>query len=122
MIEYKLAWNLTDDEAETVQRETMAIIEFIFGPKADTRRESDVSRAIALIAHVESLAIVIAGYTSGEDDDEMSEKFLEALTYTLKRSVRQIRASDAAGRLIARLQAKQTKNKSRNKPRNSNRD
>ena len=29
MIEYKLAWNLTDDQAETVQRETMAIIEFL---------------------------------------------------------------------------------------------
>jgi hypothetical protein len=106
MIEYKLAWNLTDEEAETVQRETMAIIEFLFcRPKSDTRRESDVSRAIALIALVETLAIVIGGYTSGEDDDETIEKLLEVLTYTLKRSVRQIRASDAAGKLIARLQA-----------------
>ncbi len=121
MIEYKLAWTLTDDEAETVRRETMAIIEFIFGPKSDTRRQSDVSGGIALIAHVESLAIVIAGL-SGEDDDETIETFLEALTYILKRSVREIRASDAAGKLIARLQAKRTGNKPRNKPRNSNRD
>ena len=106
MIEYKLAWKLTDDQAETVQRETMAIIEFLFCRlKSDSRREPDFSRDIALIVVLESLAIVIAGYTSGEDDDETIEKILEALTYTLKRSVRQIRASDAAAKLIARLQA-----------------
>jgi hypothetical protein len=119
MIEYKLAWKLTDDQAETVQRETMAIIEFLFCRlKSDTRLESDVSREIALIALLEALAIVIAGCTSGEDDDETFEKLLEALTYTLKRSVRQIRASDATGKLIARVQAK----RKRNKPRNSTRD
>ncbi len=118
MIEYKLAWKLTDEQAETVQRETMAIIEFLLcRAMSDTRRESDVYKTISLIAHLESLAIVIAAYTSSEADDE-TEKILEALTYILKRSVREIRASDAAEKLIARLQAKQRKNKRRKPTRN----
>ena len=106
MIEYELAWKLTDDQAKTLQRETLAILKFLLRRrKSATRREFDISKTIALAAVVESLAIVIAGYTSREDDDQTIEELLETLTYTLKRSVRQIRASDVVAKLIARLQA-----------------
>jgi hypothetical protein len=101
MIEWELGWNLTDKQAEALQREIMAIIELL------RRRKSHTSnKALRVIAMVEVLAFFIAASTCRENDEQALKEILDGLTYTMKRSVRHIRASDAAEKLIARLQAK----------------
>jgi len=100
MIEWELGWNLTDKQAEALKREIMAIIEFL------RRRKSHTSiKTLRVIAMVEVLAFVIAASTCREDDEQAMKEILDGLTYNMKRSVRHIRASDAAEKLIARLQA-----------------
>jgi hypothetical protein len=101
MIEWELAWNLTDKEAEALQREIMAMIVLLHRRKSHT-----CNKNLRLIAMVEVLAFVIAASTCRDDDEQAMEELLDGLTYNMKRSVRNIRASDAAEKLIARLQAK----------------
>jgi hypothetical protein len=124
MIEWELAYDLTDDQAEVLNREIIAIIVFLLcrkksglTRKCGTRRESAISSVIFLAAVVESLAFFIA-YTSLKDDDRTAEQLLETLTCVLKQSVRHIRAAGAADQLIARLQAKQKRNRRRKSTRN----
>ncbi len=101
MIEWELAWNLTDKQAEALQREIMAIIVLLLRRKSHTS-----NKTLQLIAMVEVLAFVIAASTCREDDEQAMKEILDGLTYNMKRSVWHIRASDAAEKLIARLQAK----------------
>ncbi len=101
MIEWELAWNLTDKQAEALQREITAVILLLLRRKSHT-----CNKNLKLIAMVEVLAFVIAAWSCRDDDEQAMKELLDGLTYNMKRSVRNIRASDAAQKLIARLQAK----------------